>query len=83
MQQLRAALEQERSGRGAGAREAGCIARDRIMADGGVESQPALNRASQKITAAAILLRAMLEPSTHEGCNLRREAQALLENATV
>ena len=73
-QQLRTVLEQEHSGRDAGAREAGRIVRDRIMADGGVEHQPALNRASQKITAAAILLRAMPEPSTPEGRNLRKEA---------
>jgi hypothetical protein len=40
-QQPRATLKQERTGRGAGAREAACIARERIMADGGVENQPA------------------------------------------
>ena len=53
------------------------------MVDGGEESPPALNRASQKITVAAILLRAMPEPSTPEGRNLRKEAQALLEDAAV
>ena len=37
-QQLRATLKQERFGLGAGAWEAGCIARDRIMADGGAEN---------------------------------------------
>ena len=43
----------------------------------------ALPRAGQKITTAAILIRAMPEPSTPEGRNLRKEAQALLEEATV
>jgi hypothetical protein len=83
-QLLRATLEQEHVVHGAGAREAGRIAREWILADdGAVENQPALNRASQKITAAAILLRAMPEPSTPEGRNLRKEAQALLEDAAV
>jgi len=77
------ALEQEHTERGAGAREAGRIAREQILADGGVENQLALNRACQKITTAAILLRAMPEPSTPEGHNLRKEAQALLEDAVV
>ena len=45
-QQLRYTLEQEHIGRGAGAREAGRIARERIMEDGGVENQPTLNKAS-------------------------------------
>ena len=83
MQKLRIALEQERTGHGTGAREAGRIALEWIMADGGEESPPALNRANQKITAAAILLRAMPEPSTPKGRNLRKEAQALLEAAAV
>ena len=38
MQQLRATLKQELSDRGAGAREAGRIARDRIMVDGGLRT---------------------------------------------
>jgi len=53
------------------------------MAEGHEESPLALNRASQKITAAALLIRAMPEPSTPEGRNLRKEAQALLEDAMV
>ena len=53
------------------------------MADGGVENPPALNRASQKITTAAILLRAMPEPSTPECRNLCKEALALLEDTAV
>ena len=51
------------------------------MADDREGSPLALNRASQKITAAALLIRAMPEPSTPEGRNLHNEAQALLEDA--
>ena len=43
----------------------------------------ALPRASHKITTAALLIRAMPEPSMPEGRNLRKEAQALLEEAAV
>ena len=50
------ALEQECTGRGAGAREAGHVAREQILVDDGVENPLDLNRASQKLTAAAILL---------------------------
>ena len=46
------------------------------MTEGREGSPLGLPRASQKITAAALLIRAMLEPSTPEGCNLRKEAQA-------
>ena len=82
-QKLRAALEQERAGHCAGAREAGRVARERIMVDGREGSPLGLPRASQKITAAALLIRAMLEPSMPEGHNLCTEAQALLEDAAV
>jgi hypothetical protein len=40
-------------------------------------------RASQKLIAAATLLRAMPVPSTPEARNLQREAQALIEQAVV
>ena len=53
------------------------------MADDCEGSPLVLNRASQKITVAALLLRAMPEPSTPEGRNLDKEAQALLEDAAV
>jgi len=50
----------------------------------GREGSPlALPRASQKITAVALLICSMPEPSTPEGRNLRKEAQALLEEAAV
>ena len=83
MQKLRIALEQGRTGRGTGAREAGRVAWDRIMAEECEGSPLGLPRASQKITAAALLIHAMPEPSTPEGRNLRKEAQALLEDAAV
>jgi hypothetical protein len=40
-------------------------------------------RASQKLIAAAMLLRAMPAPSTPEARNLHREAQALIEQAVM
>ena len=67
-------LERGRTGHGTRVREAGCVAQERIMVEGREESPLALNRASQMITAAAILLRAMPEPSMPEGCNLCKEA---------
>ena len=82
-QKLHHTLEQGRTGHGTGARESGRVARERILAEGREGSPLALPRASQKITAAALLIRAMPEPSTPEGRNLRKEAQVLLEEAAV
>ena len=82
-QKLHLALKQGRTGHGTGAREAGRVTRERILVEGREEIPLALNRASQKITAATLLVRAMPEPSTPEGRNLRKEAQAFLEDATV
>ena len=64
MQKLRLALEQGRAGHGTGARESGRVARKRILAECREGSPLALPRASQKITAAALLIRAMPVPST-------------------
>ena len=61
----------------------GRVARERILADNNVDNPLDLNRASQKLAAAAYLLRAMPEPSTPEGRNLRQEARMLIEQATV
>ena len=83
MQKLRHTLEQACTGHGTGARESVRVPRERILAEGREGSPLALPRASQKITAAALLIRAMPEPSTPEGRNLRKEAQVLLEEATV
>ena len=82
-QKLRHAVEQGRTGHGTGARESGRVAREPILAEGREGSPLALPRASQKITAEALLIRTMPEPSTPEGCNLCKEAQVLLEEAAV
>jgi hypothetical protein len=56
-------------------------ARERINTDFNVDDTPP--RASQKLVAAATLLRAMPAPSSLEARNLHREAQALIEQAAV
>jgi hypothetical protein len=73
----------EASARGEHARELGIQARDRINADFNVDNPDTPPRASQKLIAAATLLRAMPAPSTPEARNLHREAQALIEQAAV
>jgi hypothetical protein len=69
---LRASMAGEASARGERVRKLGRQARDRINAD-------VPPRASQKLVAAATLLRAMPAPSTPEARNLQREVQALIE----
>ena len=54
-----------------------------INNDEGGEQPLIFNRASQNITAAAMLVRAMPEPSTTEGRWVRGELRDLLEIATV
>jgi hypothetical protein len=80
---LRASMAGEASARGERARELGRQARDRINADFNVDNPDAPPRASQKLIAAATLLRAMPAPSTPEARNLQREVQALIEQAAV
>jgi hypothetical protein len=80
---LRASMAGEASARGEHARELGRQARDRINADFNVDNPDAPPRASQKLIAAATLLRAMRAPSTPEARNLHREVQALIEQAAV
>ena len=80
---LQATLEAGPSTRGERVREAGRVARARIEDDADVDDPLALARASQKLVVAATLIRAMPEPSMPEGRNLRREAQALVEQAAV
>jgi hypothetical protein len=58
-------------------------ARDRINADFNVDDPNMPPRASQKLIAAVTLLRAMPAPSMPEAQNLHREAQVLIEQATV
>jgi hypothetical protein len=73
----------EASARGERAHELGRQARDRINADFNVDNPDTPPRASQKLIAAATLLRAMPAPSTPEARNLHREAQALIEQAAA
>jgi hypothetical protein len=80
---LRASMAGEASARGERARELGIQDRDRINADFDVDNSDTPPRASQKLIAAATLLRAMPAPSTPEARNLHREAQALIEQAAV
>jgi hypothetical protein len=76
---LRASIAGEASARGEHVRELGRQARDHINAD----DPDVPPRASQKLVAAATLLRAMPAPSTPEARNLQREVQALIEQAAV
>jgi hypothetical protein len=69
----------EASARGERVRELGRQARDRTN----VDNTNAPPRASQKLVAAATMLRAMPAPSTPEVRNLQREVQALIEQAAV
>jgi hypothetical protein len=80
---LRASIAGEAFARGERARELGRQARDRINADFNVDDPSTPPRASQKLIAAATLLRAMPAPSTPEARNLHLEAQALIEQAAV
>jgi hypothetical protein len=73
----------EASARGERARELGIQACDRINADFNADNPDTPSRASQKLIATAMLLRAMPDPSTPEARNLHREAQALIEQAVV
>jgi hypothetical protein len=80
---LRASIVGEAFACGERARELGRQARDRINADFNVDNPDTPPRASQKLIAAATLLRAMPAPSTPEARNLHREAQALIEQAAI
>ena len=82
-QELCTALEQQRTTHGAHAQAAARVARERILADDNIDKPLELKTAGEKLVAAAYLLQAMLEPSTTLGRNLRREAQALIEQAAV
>ena len=75
LQQLRDTLEREQRGRGDGgaARRRARDVNHRINNNEGGEQPPIFNRASQNITAAAMLLRMMPEPSTSEGRRVHGE----------
>jgi hypothetical protein len=83
VQLLRTSIAGEAFARGERARELGKQARDRINTDFDVDNPSTPPRASQKLIAAAALLRAMPAPSTPEARNLHREAQGLVEQAAV
>jgi hypothetical protein len=80
---LRATIVGEVSTPGKRARELGRQDRDRINTDFDVNNPKTPPRASQKLIAAATLLRAMPAPSTPEAQNLHREAQVQIEQAAV
>jgi hypothetical protein len=80
---LCASIAGEAFARGELVRELGRQARERINTDFNVNDPNTPPRASQKLIVAATLLRAMPSPSTPQAQNLHREAQALIEQATV
>jgi hypothetical protein len=83
--QLRQNIGQEWAGR-APAGEARHLAQDvqhRIANDARARLPPASNGVGQNLAAAAILLRAMPEPSTTEGRRIQGELKNLLEDAAV
>ena len=55
----------------------------RIHNDEGSQQPPVFNRASQNVVAAAMLVRAMSEPSTTEGRRVHGELRDLLETTVV
>jgi hypothetical protein len=83
--QLRQNIEQEWAGR-ALAEEARHRARDvqrHIVDNARAGLPPAFSGVGQNLAAAAMLLRAMPEPSTTEGRRIQGELKGLLENAAV
>jgi hypothetical protein len=83
--QLRQNIRQEWASR-APAREARHLAQDvqhRITDDARARLPPVSSGVGQNLAAAAILLRAMPEPSTTEGRCIQGELKNLLEDATV
>jgi hypothetical protein len=70
---IRASIAGEASARGERARELGRQARNRINTDFDVNNSNTPPRASQKLIAAATLLRAMPAPSTPKAQNLHRD----------
>ena len=83
--QLRQSIGQERAGR-APPGEARHLAQDvqnRITDNARARLPPASSGVGQNLAAAAILLRAMPEPSTTEGRRIQGELKNLLEDAAV
>jgi hypothetical protein len=83
--QLRQNIKQEWAGRalaGGAPHQARDVQR-RIVDDVMAGLPPAFSGVSQNLAAAAMLLQAMLEPSTTEGRRIQGELKGLLENAAV
>jgi hypothetical protein len=80
---LRATIAGEASARDECAHELGKKVCECINADFNVDDLNTPLRASQKLIAAAMLLRAMPAPSRPEARNLHREAQSLIDQAAV
>jgi hypothetical protein len=83
--QLRQNIEQEWAGRAlAGeARHRAWDVQRRIVDDARARLPPASSEVGQNLAVAAILLRAMPEPSTTEGRRIQEELKNLLEDAAV
>jgi hypothetical protein len=83
--QLRQNIEQEWAGRAlvGGARHRARDVQRRIVDDARAGLPPAFSGVGQNLAAAAMLLRAMPEPSTTEGRRIQGELKGLLEDAAV
>ena len=83
--QLRQNLEQEWAGQALaeGARHQAWDVQRRIIDDARARLPPASSGVGQNLAAAAILLRAMPEPSATEGRRIQGELKNLLEDAAV
>jgi hypothetical protein len=83
--QLQQNIEQEWAGQAlaGGARRRAQDVQRRIVDDARAMPPPAFNGAGQSLAAAAMLLRAMSEPSTTEGRRIQGELKGLLEDAAV
>jgi hypothetical protein len=83
--QLRQNIEQEWAGRAlaGGARHRAQDVQRRIVDEAMAGLPPAFSGVGQNLAAAAMLLRAMLEPSTTEGRRIQGKLKGLLEDASV
>jgi len=59
------------------------VAQEWILVDDNIDKPLELKTAGEKLVASAYLVQTMPESSTISGRNLRREAQALIEQAAV
>ena len=85
LRQLRETLVQDQSARGdeGAARHRARDVNRRIVEDERGDNPPVFSTASQNVMAAALLLRAMHEPSTPEGRRVRQGLRGLLVQAVV